>query len=150
MDYSDEIAIYDNPSQIFESVAPIITATGGSATTIVATGIDSFADDAFNGGRVKLVAKAAGSVNTDPVGTVYSITDYVALTKTLTISTAGGAIIAGDEFEVYPPFLFATMGLDTAKQNIVLSDDDTTVFKVVGFDLNRGQGTHHRGIAPNG
>lgn len=136
-DYAEEILVYDNPAQIFECNVPVITATGGSTTTIVDTALDAFADDAFNNGYAKLVEKAAASTNTDPIGKIYKISDYTALDNTLTIPTAGGAVTAGDKFEIYPPYAFATFGFDTAFQNIVLTDDDTTCMKVVGHDFKR-------------
>ncbi len=47
-----EIYVYDNPGLIWECDAPIITASGGSATTVTAasTQVASSTADIFNGG----------------------------------------------------------------------------------------------------
>ena len=137
-DFDLTINVYDNPAQIFEVNAPQITATSGSTTTIVATGLDAFADDAFNYGKAKLISKVAGSTNTDALNTVYTISDYEASSNTLTINTAVGAVTAGDIFEIYPPLMFATFEFDSTVQYIDLSGDDGTMFKVVGYDTKRG------------
>jgi hypothetical protein len=136
-DYSLEIPVYYNPSQIFECEAPKITATGGTTTTIIATGDDAFADDAFNGGKAKLISKVAASTNTDPIGTIYSISDFDTSDETFTINTAGGAVTAGDIFYIFPPIGFATVELETNLQHFDLAGDDGTVFRFIGSDTTR-------------
>lgn len=137
-DYGTVISVWRNPLQAFQCAAPKITATGGTATTIIDTTLAAtFADDDFNGGYAKLVEKADASTNTDPIGTVYTISDYDKDTTTMTIDTAGGAVTAGDVFVVFPPLLFAKGNLDTALENIVLTATAAIPFKVIGHDIGR-------------
>jgi hypothetical protein len=125
-----KIRVYDGPHAVFRCPAPVITATGGSATTVVDTNVDAFTDDAFNGGYLKLIGKAAASTNTDLVGSIRRITDYTASTNTFT-AASGGAPTAGDAYAVFPP-MGTTMSLDSLKQKLDITDDDGTALKVVG------------------
>lgn len=134
-----KIKVYDSPTQVFETTAPQITATSGTTTTIVATGIASYADDDFNGGYAKLISKATGSTNTDSVGTVYEITDFTASSKTFTIPTAGGAVTAGDVFAIFPPVGFAKGNLDSTFTKYDLSATATLAFKTVGRDIDKNK-----------
>jgi hypothetical protein len=80
-----KILVEDSPLAVFETEAPVITATGGSTTTIVSTDIDTAGtDDSFNSGYAKLIYKGASSANTDPLGTIYTILDYDASEDTRT------------------------------------------------------------------
>lgn len=140
------ITVFDNPSQVFE-IAPVkITATGGTTTTIISTSgfaaedsTNTFVDDDFNGGYVKLVAKAANSTNTDPIGTVYHIGDHDAGDRTLTIPTAGGAVTAGDVFELYPPLGMVKGNLNSDRNGIVYTAVVALPLKVCGHDTERGK-----------
>lgn len=134
-----KIKVYDSPTQVFETTAPQITATSGTTTTIVATGIASYSDDDFNGGYAKLISKAAGSTNTDPVGTVYEITDFTASSKTFTIPTAGGAVTANDVFAIFPPVGFAKGNLDSTFTKYDLSATASICIKTVGRDIDRNK-----------
>lgn len=144
------IKVYDAPSSIYEAPAPRVTATSGSTTTLVATGIATFADDDFNGGFMKLVSKATASTNTDAVGTVYPITDFVASTKTFTTTkTAGGAVTAGDVFEIYPPNGFAKGNLDAGISKLVLTATAALPIRSYGEDINRGVTFHIPALQSN-
>lgn len=133
-----KILVYDNPSQVFEVAAPIVTATGGSTTTIVSTDIDtSGTDDSFNSGYAILTYKGAASTNTDAVGTKYTISDYDASEDTLTINTAGGAVTAGDKFAIFPPRNFDDFSYSATLDTIVLSDDGQASLKVAGQDFDK-------------
>lgn len=141
-----KIYVYDNPCQEFEIAPTKITATGGTTTTIISTSgfvaedsTNTFVDDDFNGGYVKLVAKAANSTNTDPIGTVYHIDDHDAGERTLTIPTAGGAVTAGDVFELYPPLGFVKGNLNSDRNGIVYTAVVALPLKVCGYDTERGK-----------
>lgn len=127
-----KIKVLDNPLNVYRSLAPIITATSGSTTTIVATAMAALTDDSLNGGYAKLTYKGASSTNTDPVGTVYRITDWVGSTKTATIPTAGGAVTAGDKFAIFPPFGFALADLATTFDALILTATSASPIRVVG------------------
>lgn len=138
-DNGTKILVQDSPSAVFESEAPVITATGGTDSTIVSTsGLSaSFADNDFIGGYAKLISKGESSSNTDAIGTLYPITDSDASAQELTISTAGGAVTAGDKFVIFPPYGFAKGNLDSDKANLVLSATASIPFRVCGRDMQR-------------
>ncbi len=134
-----EILVYDSPELIFECPAPVIAAASGSATTIVpASGdVDSTsADDAFNGSILVLVAKAAASTNTDPVGKHITVSDY-AKSGTVITKASGGAPSAGDVYEMYPAVGSAVGGLDSDRQKLLVSATGATSIRVVGHDYDR-------------
>lgn len=130
-----KIMVYDSPALVCASKVPVITATGGSATTVTASTLGAFSNDDFNGGYLKLVKKADGSTNTDEIGTVKRITDY-AYNSTGTVSTftvaSGGTAYAGDEYELYPPVGFQKGNLDTGIQKLVLTATAALPIKVIG------------------
>ncbi|MEA4823563.1 MAG: hypothetical protein VB111_05525 [Clostridiaceae bacterium] len=96
------LRVADSPTTVYSAAAPTLTASGGSTATVVASALAAYADDDLNGYRLVLKEKAASSANTDPLGTVYDVTDFTAATKTLTITAAGGAVTSGDVFYVLP------------------------------------------------
>lgn len=75
-----------------------ITATGGSATTIVDTSISTdyqdYSDFQSNYAFVRYDAGGAGAA---PEGEVQLVTNYVASTTTLTVNTYTAAVAAGDK-----------------------------------------------------
>ena len=128
------ILVYTSPMQEFVAPAPIVTATGGSTTTIVSTDIDSGGtDDSYNSGFAVLTYKGASSANTDAIGTKYTISDYDASEDTLTINTAGGNVTAGDKFAIYPPLGFDDFNYDATLTVIELDNDGQTAMKVSGY-----------------
>lgn len=134
----NRIIIADSPTAVFTSKAPEITATGGTSTTIISTSglAAGFANDDFNNGFAKLIEKTSNSTNTDPVGTVYNITDYNASTQTMTIDTAGGAITSGDKFLIFPPLNFSKGNLNTNRLALVLTATADISLKIIGYNLN--------------
>ena len=128
------LMVYDAPGAIFQCAAPEVTVTSGSDTTLVATGIASFVNDDFNGGFVKLLRKAANSTNTDLIGQVRRITDFVADSKTFTLES-GGVPYAGDVYAVFPPIGFARGNLSADRTGLVLTASASLALKVVGRDL---------------
>lgn len=71
----------------------IITATGGSATTVIDTNTSFTTDDALLNGTAIVISTTDGLT---PQGKFAKITDFVASTKTFTIDTVTDAIGAGD------------------------------------------------------
>ena len=137
------IRVCDNPTLIFECVAPTIKAASGSATTIVpATGdVDaSAADDAFNNAVLVLKEKAANSGNTDALGTQIVVTDY-AKTGTVMTKASGGVSGAGDVYQVYPVIGAAIGGvasLGDKRLGITLKTVGATKLRCIGHDYERG------------
>lgn len=103
----------------------IITATGGSATTIVDTATRYTTDDALVGGTAIVIKTTDGL---SPQGKFVRISDFVASTKTFTIDTVTDAIGAGDIIGLCRP----TIPLLTMKQavNDSLKDHIGTISKV--------------------
>ena len=134
-----EILVYDNPELISECPVSIITAASGSATTIVPVSGDvasAVADDGYNGGVLVLIARAADSANTDPVGKRIPITDYTK-SGTVIVKASGGTPSAGDKYELYPAVGSTVCGLDSGRQNLVVSAAGATALRVIGHDYDR-------------
>ena len=134
-----EILVYDNPELISECPVSIITAASGSATTIVPVSGDvasAVADDGYNGGVLVLIAKAADSANTDPVGKRIPITDYTK-SGTVIAKASGGTPSAGDKYELYPAVGSTVCGLDSGRQNLVVSATGASALRVIGYDYDR-------------
>lgn len=139
-----EILVDDSPTAIYEGKAVEITATGGSTTTIISTSgfvaedsTNTFVDNDFIGGYAKLTYKGTSSTNTDPIGTIYSITDSDAGDRSLTINTAGGAVTAGDKFKIFPPFGFQKGNLNTARTDIVYTGVVALPIQVCGKNFDK-------------
>lgn len=137
-----KIMVWDDPALIWQCPAPVVAATGGSATTMTANTLAAFSNDDFNGGYIKLVEKAAGSTNTDPIGKIDRITDY-GYNSTGTVSTftkaSGGTPYSGDKYEIYPPVGFKKGNLDTYRQKLILTATASLSLKVVGRDDKLGR-----------
>lgn len=134
-----DILVWDNPELISECPVSVITAAGGSATTVVPAGGDvasAVADDGYNGGVLVLIAKAAGSTNTDPIGKRIAITDYTK-SGTVIAKASGGAPAAGDKYEMYPAVGSTICGLDSGRANLVVSATGATALRVIGHDYDR-------------
>lgn len=132
-----KILVCDDPDAVYQCAVPTVTASGGSATTLVFVAGQYFAADDFNGGYVKLVSKAADSTNTDALGAVRAISDYAvtsATSGTFTI-TSGGTPNAGDVYAVFPPAGFAKGNLNTARDGIVLTASASLPLRVIGCDI---------------
>ena len=134
-----KIKVNDSPDAVFETTPPRATATSGSTTTMAATGLAAFADSDFIGGYIKLVSKVAASTNTDAIGTVYPVTGSTAATKLFTFTqTAGGAVTAGDIFEIYPPIGFAKGNLDATFSKYDLTATASISVRTSGSDTDKG------------
>ncbi len=134
-----KILVCDAPDLIMACAAFEITATGGSATTVTANTLAAYSADDWNGGYLKLIEKADGSTNTDPVGAVKRITDYT-YTSSGTVSTftvaSGGTANAGDKYLLFPPVGLAAFNLDSTKTKLVNTAKSATALKVVGYDID--------------
>lgn len=132
-----KIMVFDDPSAIYQCAAPQVTAAGGSATTLVFTAGQHFANDDFNGGYVKLVSKVADSTNTDAIGTVRAISDYAVTASTSGTFTiaSGGTPNAGDVYAVFPPVGFAKGNLNSTKDGLVLSASASLPLRITGADI---------------
>ena len=78
----------------------IITATGGSATTIVDANTPYVTDDALLGGTAIVIDTTDGLT---PKGKFARISDFVASSKTFTIDTVTDAIASGDTIGLAKP-----------------------------------------------
>ena len=132
-----KIMVIDDRDVVMQCAAPQITVASGTATTIVASALATFADDDFKGGYVKLVSKAAESTNTDAVGQVRRITGSTASSKTFTVES-GGAACAGDVYAVFPPVGFSKGNLAANGSSIVLTATASLPVKVIGRDESFG------------
>lgn len=136
-----EVMVWDSPDLIFECAVPVITATGGTATTVVtgSASMAAFAADDFNGGWLKLRSKAKSSTNTDAIGSLKQISDFADSSGSETFTVAsGGTANEGDVFEVYPPLGFVKGNLDSGRAKYVISGAASLPIKVVGYDFERG------------
>ena len=134
-----EILVWDSPELISECPVSVIAAASGSATTVVPASGDvasAVADDGYNGGVLVLVAKAANSANTDPVGKRITITDYTK-SGTVIAKASGGTPSAGDKYELYPAVGSTICGLDSGRQNLVVSATGASAMRVIGHDYDR-------------
>ena len=134
-----EILVWDSPELISECPVSVIAAASGSATTVVPASGDvasAVADDGYNGGVLVLIAKAANSANTDPVGKRIPITDYTK-SGTVIAKASGGTPSAGDRYELYPAVGSTICGLDSGRQNLVVSATGASAMRVIGHDYDR-------------
>lgn len=132
---AEDIRVYDNPELVFECAAPRLTASGGSATTLVFSDIAAgLADGALKEGKVQLVERAEGS--TDTLNECRKITGYTATSKTAQL-IEGGTPAAGDVYCVYPPVGSAVCAMDEKSARVILTDTGATSIMVVGHDTIR-------------
>ncbi len=102
----NKIRVYDHADDIFQIFSKnILTATGGSTTTFVVSGMASgtiteHVDDFFNGSVLKIVSCAADS---ELVGKEIKVTDFTAATGTFTLGeTLPAALASGDTVYLCP------------------------------------------------
>lgn len=131
-----EILVADGPEMLFECGAPVVEATGGSATTVVTSGLAAFDATDMQGGYLQLVKYGADSSNLDGIKTVKEIIDFGSGTFTV---PAGGTNSKGDQFRVYPPVGFAGGNLSADGTGLVLTATAELSFQVVGHDYERGK-----------
>jgi len=118
------ILVYDHPDDIFELDKPVIlTATGGSTTTFVVSGLDIATDDVYNGSYLEIVnCQNDSSLN----GKMILVTDHAHSGGTLTVGTQPAAFKAGDTAYLWPgPLAIGSFAWD-------LNSDGTKVDYVAG------------------
>lgn len=131
------VRVADGPALVFMCPAPEITVTTGSVTTVSASALGSFSDDAFNGGKLMLTYKASGSTNSGSIGDSYSVSDYDGTDKEFTLGTTlTGAPVAGDKYRVFPPIGSCLGALSSDSESLVLTTATANFsIRVVGWDL---------------
>ena len=128
------IKVIDDPATVMQCAAPEITAAaGGSATTLIAAELATFANDDFKGGYVKLIRKAEGSTNADEIGDVRRIEGSTASSKAFTLEE-GGTPAEGDVYALFPPIGFAKGNLNATGTAIVLTATANLPLKLIGHD----------------
>jgi hypothetical protein len=122
-----EIKISDSPTAVYGLKSTnIITATGGSTTTFVVSGLLPQTDDLWIGGYIQVVTCAADS---SMVGERIKISDSTGASGTLTFSTQRAAFASGDTAYLCPgPLAIGEHGWD-----LVADGDD------VDWDTNGGE-----------
>ena len=135
------VRVADSPSTIFICDAPQITVTSATTSSISATELAAFADDAFNSGVLKLVSTGPSSTNSGKPGTLYTISDYSATGKTFTLgSTLDTAAAAGDIYQIFPPIGASLGALNNTLDGIVLTAAaNNFALRVVGWDTQAGK-----------
>jgi len=94
------ILVYDHPDDIFELQSTnLLTATGGSTTTFVDSGLLPATDDVMNNGYLEVVSCAADSTMN---GKMIKITDHTGSGGTLTFDTQPAAFALGDTARLHP------------------------------------------------
>lgn len=95
-----EIEVSESPSAVYRSdCTNVITATGGSTTTFVVSGLLPQTDDLWNGGMLKIISCAA---NSELNGKKIPITDCTGSSGTLTFATQPSAFASGDTAYLCP------------------------------------------------
>lgn len=102
------IKVYCSPTAVFGAKPNcLLTATSGSGTTFAATALSNgYADHDWIGATLILKTKVTASTLTDPIGTVYKVTDSTAATSLFT-GVFPGNVSAGDIMLLLPPILLA-------------------------------------------
>jgi len=91
---------------VFKSVAPLITATGGSTTTFVDSNLVPATDNIWIGGYLQVVTCAADSTM---IGKRIKITDSTGSGGTITFDTQNAAFASGDTAKLCPGLLALTI-----------------------------------------
>jgi hypothetical protein len=122
-----EIKVSVSPTAVYSLKSRnVITATGGSTTTFVVSGLLPQTDDLWNGGMLEILTCAADS---SLVGKKIPIADCTGATGTLTFAAQGAAFASGDTAYLCPgPLAIGEYGWD-------LTSDGTDV----DWDTSGGQ-----------
>ena len=131
-----EILVADGPDLLFECAAPLVSATGGTATTVATSGLAAIDSSALKGGKMQLVKYAEGSTNADGMKALREISAFSSGTFTV---SSGGAAVAGDQYRIYPPVGFAGGNLNADGTGLVLTATAALSLMVVGHDYERGK-----------
>lgn len=118
-----EIRVYDNPFNVYKCTFADHrdgTATGGTTTTLVDTGLSTSSDDVWNGALMYVYEGAAA-------GSIRTVSDYTGASDTLTVSEAfpeaidttskyillGAGVAAGGNINI------GTVGVDLKDENTI-------------------------------
>lgn len=124
-----KIVVQDGPAAVAESRAPVLTATGGTTTTLTAEGVAAFEADVFQGGYLK-----------GPDGCVRQVTGSAVADGVLTLTVEEGpAPVVGEGYALFPPLGFSGGNLSEDGRRIVLSG--TAVLPVMVMGRDEGHGT---------
>lgn len=130
-----EIKISASPTAVFRhGCGNTITATSGSTTTFVVSGLLPQTDNLWIGGYIEVIACAADSTLN---GTRIKITDSTGSTGTLTFSTQSGAFASGDTAYLCPgPLAVGEYGwdLDSDGMNVDWDTSGGSALTLVGAD----------------
>jgi len=119
------IIVQDAPGALAASPAPRVTATGGTETTITASGVAAFTANVFKGGFVKSLED----------GLVREITASAVASGVLTLTVEKGrAPVEGEEFVLFPPRGFVGGNLAADGRKLVLTATANLPLMVVGRD----------------
>lgn len=131
----NEIKIYSDTDDVFSLVPKnIITATGGSATTFVASGLLPQTNDIWNGGYLQIVTCAADS---SMIGKKIKITDSTGSTGTLTFDTQPAAFASGDTAYLCPgPLAIGAYGWDLDSDGMEVDWDTSGGEALVLIDVD--------------
>jgi hypothetical protein len=130
-----EIKIYDDPNTVFRHYCGnVITATSGSTTTFVVSGLLPQTNDLWIGGYLQIITCAADS---NMIGRRIKITDSTGASGTLTFATQQAAFAVGDTAYLCPgPLAIGEYGwdLDADGMNIDWDTSGGESIVLVGAD----------------
>jgi len=126
-----EILVSCGPTAVFKC-KPNITSTADSGNTVtwVDAEVTAVANDAYNGGWLKLKTTSAITL---PIEKLMPITDFTTSTGTFAGVYTGG-VTTGDTAIILPPFGSHTFDLDSDGTNINLKADGGESINIVDVD----------------
>ena len=138
-DGKTRIRVYCSPTAVFRADAIVTTVTASASATVWtdSTVLLNTTNDAANGGKLKIKAKAAAATGTFNVGDVCKVTDSA--TNTLTSVFAGNTTI-GDSAYFFPP-IGSTGATCSATNALTLTWAATTgtALRVVAHELDNNK-----------
>ena len=138
-DGKTRIRVYCSPTAVFRADAIVTTVTASASATVWtdSTVLLNTTNDAANGGKLKIKAKAATATGTFCVGDVCKVTDSA--TNTLTSAFAGNTTI-GDSAYFFPP-IGSTGATCSATNALTLTWAATTgtALRVVDHELDNNK-----------
>lgn len=125
-----KIKIYASPTAVMvcRPATSLEADAGSGASSFIDATLATHADDAFNGGAIKIL-----SATNVADGQVVAITDFNGTTGAITVV---GTYATGDTALIFPPVGSKVMGLDSDGTNLDLKIAGTTLI-VIGFDTDK-------------
>lgn len=122
------ILVADSPTAVLACPAPVLKATGGTATTVTASAA-AFTANVFKGGFIK-----------GPDGHLREITASSVASGVLTLTVEEGAVSKeGDEITVFPPRGFSAGNLTEDGRKLALSATAALPLMVMGRDEGKNE-----------